>query len=90
MNVPSGPTSSRTMAAISSTVWISIGLAFGLVIAYVWALGFGDLLAGYVFSVPVTTILGVAIAAVVLGTLAAAIPARRAVRMDVVRALGAE
>jgi ABC-type antimicrobial peptide transport system permease subunit len=43
-----------------------------------------------VFSVPVTTILGVAVAAVVLGTLAAAIPARRAVRMDVVRALGAE
>ena len=82
-----------TMAAESILVTLSgaiAGLAFGLVIAYVWALGFGDLLAGYVFSVPVTTILGVAIAAVVLGTLAAAIPARRAVRMDVVRALGAE
>src|SRR4051812_2400856 len=82
-----------TMAAESILVTLSgaiAGLAFGLVIAYVWALGLGDLLAGYVFSVPVETILGVAIAAVVLGTLAAAIPARRAVRMDVVRALGAE
>jgi putative ABC transport system permease protein len=82
-----------TMAAESILVTLSgaiAGLAFGLVIAYVWALGLGDLLAGYVFSVPVETILGVAIAAVMLGTLAAAIPARRAVRMDVVRALGAE
>jgi putative ABC transport system permease protein len=82
-----------TVAAESVLVTLSgaiAGHAFGLLIAHVWALGLGDLLAGYVFSVPVTTILGVAVAAVVLGTLAAAIPARRAVRMDVVRALGAE
>ena len=83
----------RTMFAESLLMTAAgalVGVAAGLVIAYVWALGFGDLLAGSVFSVPVATILGVAIAAVVLGTLAAAIPARRAVRMDVVRALGAE
>jgi putative ABC transport system permease protein len=82
-----------TMVAESVLVTLSgaiAGLAFGLVIAWVWARGFGDLLAGFVFSVPVPMLAGVAVAAVVLGTLAAALPARRAVRMDVVRALGAE
>ena len=82
-----------TMVAESVLVTLSgaiAGLATGLLIAWVWSRGFGDLLAGFVFSVPVVTILGVAVAAVVLGTLAAALPARRAVRMDVVRALGAE
>jgi putative ABC transport system permease protein len=82
-----------TMVAESLLVTVSgaiAGLASGLLIAWVWARGFGDLLPGYVFSVPFTTLVGVALAAVLLGTLAAALPARRAVRMDVVRALGAE
>jgi putative ABC transport system permease protein len=82
-----------TMVAESVLVTLSgtiAGLTSGLLIAYVWARNFGDLLAGFVFSVPVTMLLLVAAAAVILGTLAAALPARRAVRMDVVRALGAE
>jgi putative ABC transport system permease protein len=60
------------------------------VIAWMWTRGLDRLLPGLVFSVPVTAAVGIAIAAVVLGAAAAVLPARRAARMDVVRALGAE
>jgi putative ABC transport system permease protein len=49
--------------------------------------GLGSLLPGIAFHVPATTIAAVALAAVVLGTLAAILPARRAARLDVLAAL---
>jgi putative ABC transport system permease protein len=82
-----------TMVAESILVTLSsaiAGLASGLVIAWMWTRGLDRLLPGLVFSVPVAAAVGIAIAAVVLGAAAAVLPARRAARMDVVRALGAE
>ena len=63
------------------------GLALGLLIAWAWVLGLGDILPGISFHVPWGTTLIVAVAAVVLGTLAAVLPARRAARLNVLNAL---
>jgi putative ABC transport system permease protein len=63
------------------------GLLLGLLIGYVWVMGLGDVLPGVAFHLPATTIISVAVAAVVLGTLAAILPARRAARLDVLAAL---
>ena len=82
-----------TMVAESLLVTIAgavAGLVPGVLIAWVWSRGLGDMLPGLVFSLPVGTIVAIAVAAVVLGALAAVLPARRAARMDVVRALGAD
>jgi putative ABC transport system permease protein len=63
------------------------GLALGLAIGYAWVIGLGGILPGISFHLPVATVTGVAIAAIVLGTLAAILPARRAARLDVLAAL---
>jgi len=63
------------------------GVLIGLLIGWFWVTGLGSLLPGIAFHVPVTTIAAVALAAVVLGTLAAILPARRAARLDVLAAL---
>ncbi len=63
------------------------GLLLGLLIGYVWVMGLGGVLPGVAFHLPVTTITGVAVASVALGTLAAILPARRAARLDVLAAL---
>jgi putative ABC transport system permease protein len=65
------------------------GLLPGFLIAWVWSRSLGDMLPGLVFSIPISMMVAVALAAVVLGALAAVLPARRAARMDVVRALSA-
>ncbi len=84
----------RRTIADESLVIALIGAAMGLVIGT--GLGFA-LLKGLSFGVPgvdykppIATMFGVAVAAVILGLLAAIIPARRAARLDVVEALSYE
>jgi energy-coupling factor transporter ATP-binding protein EcfA2 len=59
-----------------------VGLVAGIVIGLAWIAGLGDLLPGITFHFPV----GAAVI-VVLGSLAAVAPARRAARVGVIRAL---
>jgi putative ABC transport system permease protein len=47
-------------------------------------------LPGIAFHLPVAAIVSISVAAVVLGVIAAALPARRAARLDVIRALSYE
>jgi len=64
-----------------------VGVLSGLVIGIAWIAGLGDLLPGVSFRYPVGATLIVAVVAVALGILAAVLPARRAARVDVIRAL---
>ena len=66
------------------------GIGFGTAIGFLWISGLGSLLPGITFHFPVGATLMVAIAAVVLGVVAAMLPARRAARLDPVQALGYE
>lgn len=64
-----------------------VGVISGLLIGAVWIAGLGDLMPGIGFRFPVGATLTVGVIAVVLGSLAAVLPARRAARIDVIRAL---
>ena len=66
------------------------GVAFGLAIGAAWIPGFATVMPGLTFHFPGTTATGVAVAAIVLGTLAAILPARRAARLKVIEALSYE
>jgi putative ABC transport system permease protein len=66
------------------------GVAAGLAIGAAWLPGFAKVMPGLTFHFPSATAFGVAIAAIVLGTLAAILPARRAARLKVIEALGYE
>jgi putative ABC transport system permease protein len=66
------------------------GLAFGVLIAFVWVSGLDALLPGIAFHFPLGATVGVAVAAIVLGGLAAILPARRAARLKPVEALSYE
>ncbi len=77
-------------ALLITVAGAGVGLAFGLPIAWIWSRGLGDMLPGAVFAIPVSAVLAIAVAGVVLGGLAAILPARRAARMDVAAALAAE
>ena len=83
----------RTVLAESVLVTVAgalTGLALGFVIAWWWSHDMGENLPGFVLHVPVATASVVAIASVVLGVAAAALPARRAARLDVLRAIHAD
>ena len=69
-----------------TTIWLA-GVGFGLAIGAAWIPGFAQVMPGLTFHFPGTTALGVAAAAIVLGTLAAIVPARRAARLKVIEAL---
>lgn len=65
----------------------AVGVASGLVIGVAWIAGLGDLMPGISFRFPVGATVTVVVIAVVLGSLAAVLPARRAAHVDVIRAL---
>jgi putative ABC transport system permease protein len=67
-----------------------VGIAVGLAIGIAWLPGFAQTMPGLTFHFPGLTTFAVAAAAIVLGTLAAVIPARRAARLKVIEALAYE
>jgi putative ABC transport system permease protein len=67
-----------------------VGVASGLLIGAAWIAGLGDLMPGIAFRFPLTATLVVVAIAVLLGALAAVLPARRAARIDVIHALSYE
>jgi putative ABC transport system permease protein len=77
---------SLVIALIGAAMGIAIGAGLGW--ALLKGLSFG--IPGVSYQPPVATMVGVAVAAVVLGLLAAILPARRAANLDVVEALSYE
>ena len=67
-----------------------LGLAVGLALGYVFVRGVATIVPTVSYIAPVETVALVAAAGVVLGLLASVLPARRAARMNVVRALSYE
>jgi putative ABC transport system permease protein len=64
-----------------------VGVASGALIGFMWLRDVDEVMPGLAFHFPVTVAIVVAIAAVVLGVLAAILPARRAARLKVIEAL---
>ncbi len=77
---------SLIISLIGAVLGISIGVGLG------WALlqGLAAGVPGVVYSPPIGTMFAVAVAAVLLGLIAAIVPARRAAKLDVVDALSYE
>jgi putative ABC transport system permease protein len=80
----------RREGVLVSVIGLLLGLAVGLVLAAAFIRAASASFSGLEFVVPWTVIGIVAAGAVVLGVVAAALPARRAARMDVVQAVGME
>jgi ABC-type antimicrobial peptide transport system permease subunit len=59
----------------------------GTLIGYTWLRGVDEVMPGLTFHFPGPIVIVVAIASVVLGVLAAILPARRAARLKVISAL---
>jgi putative ABC transport system permease protein len=66
------------------------GILLGTAIAVLWVQSLDSFMPGITFSFPVATILVIAVAAVVLGVIAAILPARRAARLDPIAAISYE
>jgi putative ABC transport system permease protein len=64
-----------------------IGVLAGTLIGYTWMRGVDEVMPGMTFHFPGPIVIAVAIASVVLGVLAAILPARRAGRLKVIEAL---
>jgi putative ABC transport system permease protein len=67
-----------------------LGLAVGLALGYVFVRGVATIVPTVAYVPPVETVALVAAAGIVLGLVASILPARRAARMNVVRALSYE
>ena len=67
-----------------------VGVASGTLIGAVWLRGVDELMPGMTFHFPTGMVVAVSIAAVLLGVLAAILPARRAARLKVIEALAYE
>ena len=83
----------RTMLDESLLITIAgglVGIGFGTVTAWAWVRSLGGTLPGIEFAFPLETSLTVGAAAVLLGVLAAILPARRAARLKVIEALNYE
>jgi putative ABC transport system permease protein len=83
----------RTMlheSLLITSAGAAAGLGIGLLVGWLWVLGLGALLPGIAFHVPVGTVVGVALAAIAGGVLAAILPARRAAHLKVIEALSYE
>jgi putative ABC transport system permease protein len=63
------------------------GLLVGLLIGFVWVGSMGGIMPGIAFHLPLATMIGVGIASIIAGVIAAALPARRAAKLQVIRAL---
>jgi putative ABC transport system permease protein len=68
----------------------AVGIAAGTLIGFAWLRGVDDVLPGMSFHFPGPIVIAVAVAAVVLGVIAAILPARRAARLKVIEALAYE
>ena len=64
-----------------------VGVAVGSLIGAMWLRGVDEDMPGMSFHFPTAMVVSVSIAAVVLGVLAAILPARRAARLKVIEAL---
>jgi putative ABC transport system permease protein len=83
----------RTIAdesLVISLIGAAMGIAIGAGLGWALLKGLSFGIPGVSYQPPVGTMVGVAVAAVVLGLLAAILPARRAARLDVVEALSYE
>jgi putative ABC transport system permease protein len=80
----------RTMADESLLISLAgciAGIAAGLVVAFVWLYALRGTFPGISFQLPVGMLATIAVLGVVMGVLAAILPARRAARLDPLRAL---
>jgi putative ABC transport system permease protein len=82
----------RRMVRAESVITALIGAVLGTVLGIAFAALLSRPLAdeGFVFELPLATLIGVAILAAIAGVLAAIPPARRAARVDVLRAVTTE
>jgi putative ABC transport system permease protein len=82
----------RRMVRGESVITAAIGAVLGIVLGVVFAAIVSRPLAseGFVFEIPVGTLIAVLIVAAVAGVVAAIPPARRASRVDVLRAVTTE
>jgi putative ABC transport system permease protein len=64
-----------------------VGVGAGTLIGFMWLRGIDEVMPGMTFHFPGPVVVAVAVAAVVLGVLAAILPARRAARLQVINAL---
>jgi putative ABC transport system permease protein len=67
-----------------------LGIAVGAGLGYALLEGLSSGIPGVEYRPPVSTMVGVAVAGVVLGLIASVLPARRAARLDVIRAISYE
>jgi putative ABC transport system permease protein len=65
----------------------AVGVAAGTLISLMWLRGLDNVLPGVGFHFPGPVALAVAVAAVILGVIAAILPARHAARLEVIEAL---
>lgn len=77
----------RFESVITALIGGLLGTVIGLVFAWLTTFALDDL--GLVFAVPVLQLVALLVVAVVIGILAAVVPARRAARMNVLEALAA-
>ena len=82
----------RRMVRAESVITAAIGALLGIVLGLAFAAIVSRPLAdeGFVFEIPAGTLIGVAVLAAIAGVLAAIPPARRASRVDVLRAVTTE
>jgi putative ABC transport system permease protein len=83
----------RTMldeSLLITAAGVLTGVAVGLAIGVAWLPGFAQNMPGLAFHFPIGVTVGAALAAIVFGTLAAIVPARRAARLNVIQALSYE
>ena len=80
----------KRMIRIESVITALIGGILGLVVGTVLSILFTRPLDGFVLAIPVVTLLALLVLAAVAGVIAAALPARRAARLDVLEALAYE